>query len=453
MISKYYPGFLQVSQVKSATPLRFVGGPRVPPVTLSQFIDKYVPEFADGSTDTLSPCLFNGHLQTSYAGLSKFFDIDEVNFKRLMVTYPDGSQGALDFAVRKYEPSSYQPPHQLPFREPLDKYYSYMQPDDPLLRSDDHKPMLVCLHGLTGGSHESYIRTIIHDLIADDGFEACVLNSRGCCQSQITTPQLYNGGWTNDIRYVMDQLFQMYPNRTFYMVGFSLGASILSNYIGEQGDRIADRVRCAVVFGNPWDLLGSWEALTSTTIGNHIYSPLLTKNLVKLTNTHVAVLGKRADWKNVYDQYINAVSTVKEFDDVFTGPMFGYKDATEYYNDASSWKRLSGVRIPLIGVNSLDDPIVGFKKLHEEKFKSNPYTLLVETNIGGHIAWFKDLSGRRWYSGPICRFFREFHKEITMKGLHAEVDASDLPKDVCAPVRTTYDMSTHLPLSNSLERI
>ena len=57
--------------------------------------------------------------------------------------------------------------------------------------SSDRKPMVVTLHGLSGGSYEIYLRSVLKPLL-DAGWEACVVNSRGCAKSNITSGVLYN---------------------------------------------------------------------------------------------------------------------------------------------------------------------------------------------------------------------------------------------------------------------
>lgn len=97
------------------------------------------------------------------------------------------------------------------------------------LGSDDDRPMLVVLHGLSGGSHEVYLRHAIAPLIESGRWEGCVVNSRGCAKSKITTGILYNARATWDVRQVVKWLRAKYPNRPLFGLGFSLGACILTN--------------------------------------------------------------------------------------------------------------------------------------------------------------------------------------------------------------------------------
>ncbi|KAL9601863.1 MAG: hypothetical protein Q9219_002215 [cf. Caloplaca sp. 3 TL-2023] len=66
---------------------------------------------------------------------------------------------------------------------------------------EDGKPMLLTLHGLTGGSQEAYLRYLLKSLF-DTGWEACVVNARGCAQSTLSSDFLFNARATWDIRQV-----------------------------------------------------------------------------------------------------------------------------------------------------------------------------------------------------------------------------------------------------------
>jgi len=96
--------------------------------------------------------------------------------------------------------------------------------------SDDDIPMLIALHGLAGGSHEIYLRQVLHPITQQARpWKACVINSRGCAMHKLTTPVLYNARATWDTRQIVKDLRQRFPNRPLYAVGFSLGANILTN--------------------------------------------------------------------------------------------------------------------------------------------------------------------------------------------------------------------------------
>lgn len=118
----------------------------------------------------------------------------------------------------------------------------------------DSSPTLVLLHGLTGGSYESYIRALVDHVINVYGYRCVVFNARGCANTQVTSPQLFSGGYTEDIRRVVKHLRKELPESKMMGVGFSLGSNILMNYMGEEGDQC--EFVAAVSIGNPFDMLG-----------------------------------------------------------------------------------------------------------------------------------------------------------------------------------------------------
>lgn len=143
----------------------------------------------------LNPLLFNGHIQTMWTATKpsgppvfyrrRVFEADHETYK--------GSY-AVDFAVEPFEGSDPALPRRTMF---------YSEEDEKAMGSDDEKPMVVVLHGLSGGSHEIYLRTTIAPLLGEGGWEVCVVNARGCAGSKITSGVLFNARATWDVRQVI----------------------------------------------------------------------------------------------------------------------------------------------------------------------------------------------------------------------------------------------------------
>lgn len=211
----WLPGHARVSFHSSATPINLSPkDPDAKPVSLLSLCKEITPPCR------LNPLLFNGHLQTFWTAVNSF-DVP-VYYKRHIFTAEDPAFAgtfAVDFAVKSYDGGD----ETLP---PRTTYYPSQVVED--LRSLDDSPMLVTLHGLSGGSHEIYLRRILQPLL-EFGWEACVVNSRGCAMSKITTGLLYNGRATWDIRQIVKWLKKRFPNRPLFGLGFSLGANILAN--------------------------------------------------------------------------------------------------------------------------------------------------------------------------------------------------------------------------------
>lgn len=178
----------------------------------------------------LNPLLFNGHLQTFWT-VVKSQDVP-IYYKRKVFEAEDPRYAgtfAVDFVVEPYgDVQSDMPPRTTHYSE--DEFKE--------IASLDTKPMLVTLHGLSGGSHELYLRHVLEPLVQDGSWAACVVNSRGCAMSKITSGVLYNARATWDVRQVVKWLRETFPNRELYGIGFSLGANILTNVCtGNRCDR------------------------------------------------------------------------------------------------------------------------------------------------------------------------------------------------------------------------
>lgn len=259
---------------------------------------------------------------------------------------------AVDFVVSKEDGEAATKDPELPERTTL---YSNKEWND--VGSDDDRPMLIALHGLTGGSHEVYLRETLAPLTAS-GWEACVVNGRGCALSKITTPQLFNARATWDVRQAIQDLRVLFPNRPLYAVGYSLGANILTNYCGEEGDKCV--LKAAVANSNPWNLELCNVELNRTYLGVHIYSRTMGKNLMGLYERHKTQLLQN---QNIKSEVIEKCKYLYEFDRHVQCPSWGYPTEGAYYRDAQSVDALVAVRIPFLGINAEDDP-VSQRRLH-----------------------------------------------------------------------------------------
>lgn len=219
----------------------------------------------------LNPLLFNGHVQTMWTAVKehgppiyyrrKIFD---ANHKTYTGTF------AVDFVVD---------PHQ-DFDESLPPRTAYFSDDEfAKIGSGDSKPMLIVLHGLSGGSHEIYLRHAIAPLVMNGReWEVCVVNARGCANSKVTSGILFNARATWDVRQIVNWAKETFPNRPLFGVGFSLGANILTNYVGEEGANCP--LKAAISVGNPFDLEIANKGLQRTLLGKQVYSRVMGSKLI-----------------------------------------------------------------------------------------------------------------------------------------------------------------------------
>ncbi len=383
----------------------------------------------------LNPLLFNGHLQTAMTVLKP--DGPIVHFKRKIFEAEDlAYEGsfAVDFVVPKSRFEEADP--ELP---PRTADFDKQELEEMDAGSDDTRPMLICLHGLSGGSYEIYLRHVLAPLIAEDGgWEACVVNSRGCAMHKITSSILYNARATWDTRQFVQWARKKFPNRPLFGIGFSLGANILTNYVGEEGEHC--ELKGAVVISSPWNLDAGNMALQRSWIGREVYSKVMAGNLKRLVEKHADQISKNP---NINMDRIRNVTYLHEFDREIQGPTWGYPTEGAYYRDASSCDVLLNVRIPFFAINATDDPIAVNECIPYEEFKKNPYTVLCTTSLGGHLSWFEGHgNGDRWHAKPAANFLNNLVHKVDYDTI--------VPREVLFSPKTIQKQSKFSPSRRKL---
>ncbi|GAA5800567.1 hypothetical protein HPULCUR_006003 [Helicostylum pulchrum] len=100
-----------------------------------------------------------------------------------------------------------------------------------------------------------------------------------------------------------------------------------------------------------------------------------------------------------------AAKTIRQYDDACTKKMSNYTTVNNYYRDASCSRVIEHVRVPLLCINALDDPISIIHSIPLDEIRVNPYIVLVGTKHGGHLGWFEhSYRPSRWIDKPIAEF-------------------------------------------------
>ena len=244
----------------------------------------------------------------------------------------------------------------------------------------DDAPVLILMSGIAGGSHDKYLKHFLRRAHRR-GFRVVAFNCRGTSESPLTTPQFYSASFTGDIRAVVEELAGRWPEAKLFAVGWSLGANILTNFLGEEG---ADaKLTAAVAMCNPFDLNACDDALQKGFFGT-IYSRSMAGNMRKLFAPHAHLFAGLPK----YDCALaDAAKTVRDFDDAVTRVTFGFPSVDAYYEASSSRHKIPDVRVPLLVVQAADDPIAVHDAVPREAIRNNGHVVLVETESGGHLGW------------------------------------------------------------------
>ena len=269
------------------------------------------------------------------------------------------------------------------------------------LGSDDSRPTLVVLHGLGGGSGELYIRETLDSVSRTGKWESCVVISRGCSRTKLTSNLFYNAAATWDLEQTVHWLRETFPNRPLYGLGFSLGANILTRYVGEEGPDCA--FKAAIVVSNPWDLNIGNTILKRSWIGRNVYLRALGASTKALFFKHPEAV----KWNpNIDPDAVRKVKYLYEFDRAVQLPMWGYPTIGAYYRDASSVDSLLKIRVPFLAIHAADDPIAVIDAVPKDEFEVSSHAVLCETATGGHLGWF-EYGRKRWMVRFVTAFLQE----------------------------------------------
>ncbi len=383
-------------------------------ISLSSLVQQNVKDAKDNSSFWLTPYLFNGSLQTMYSFAADQSGFNKAYYGRRILTFPDNGSATIDFVLPKPKNeeewknlSDYSPIENSPR---MNVRTRYLNPEEVSNMKDENneKPIVLIMHGMGGGSHEPYTRNVAYNLYEKYGFDVVVLNTRGCSRSKITTPELFCAATTEDVRYLVKLIKDETPKRKIYAVGLSLGASALANYVGEEGD---NSVLSGVSFYVcPWDLMDSSYHVNKNWSAVKLLQPSLLSFLRKVIKNNYNELKENEEFIKGYDK-MRSFKNIKDFDNVFTGPIFGFNCANEYYRKASPINRFFNIKTPSLIINTLDDPVVGVHSIPTEESKINPFIYTITTDLGGHVAHHQG-NGKQWYVDVIGDYFHALDKLV-----------------------------------------
>ncbi|MFB6229642.1 MAG: YheT family hydrolase [Salinibacter sp.] len=305
------------------------------------------------------PFLSGGHTQTLYASLVR--QVDFAYDHRERIETPDDDFLDLDWATAS---------------SPV-----------PAGR-DGARRVAVLTHGLEGSARRGYTRGMARAFVRR-GWDVCALNLRGCSGETNRQVATYHSGKTDDLALVVDHVLGR-DYDSVALVGFSLGGNLTLKYLGERGSQVDDRIQAAVALSAPVDLDASAHQIDRWT--NWHYTQYFLHSL-------------RQKMRVKAEQHPNRVSTdrlrrirsLRGFDDAYTAPLHGFRDADDYYRQASSKPVLSDVAVPALLLNAANDPFLADPCYPHSIAQAHAHLVLEVPESGGHVGFvsFND-AGEYW---------------------------------------------------------
>jgi len=89
--------------------------------------------------------------------------------------------------------------------------------------------------------------------------------------------------------------------------------------------------------------------------------------------------------------------TFRDFDDTFTAPLHGFRDAEDYWARCSAIGFIHAIQVPTLLLNAQDDPFLTSECFPTELAKSHPHLFLEAPTKGGHVGFVGRGSHRKRY--------------------------------------------------------
>jgi len=241
------------------------------------------------------------------------------------------------------------------------------------------RPTILALHGLNGSSDAHYMRGIASKAF-ERGMNVVRLNQRNCGDTEHLSKGLFHSGLTHDARQVIAELTAVDRLPAIAVAGYSLGGNLALKLASEYGGD-APRELLGVAAVSPIIEIGECvKALERPE--NRLYQWNFVKDLKRRMRR------KERYWPGLFDLgRLSAVKTVRDFDEAFTAPYFGFKGADDYYYRASAMRIIDRLRVPALVITSEDDPFVPSQPFHDPKITGNPHIELELCAHGGHCGF------------------------------------------------------------------
>jgi len=250
------------------------------------------------------------------------------------------------------------------------------------LASGDERPgapLVVLLHGLEGSSATHYARALMVALRAR-GWYGVVPHFRGCSGELNLMPRAYHSGDHVEARALLDAIRARVPAATvIYVVGISVGGSVLLNWLGREGQDAAGVISAAAAVSTPLDLTAAGIAIGQGF--NRIY----TRNFLGTLKPKSFAMARR--FEGLLDvARVRRARTLYDFDDAVTAVLHDFAGAEDYWRRASAKPWLAGVGIPTLVLNARNDPFVPMASLPGPD-EVSAEVLLEQPGDGGHVGF------------------------------------------------------------------
>lgn len=307
--------------------------------------------------------------------------IDYLRFREILNMSQDGARLAVDWEVQRQQ-------------QDRDGGEEHEQQRD-ILNGSIRQPVVVILHGINNDSSFGYMKSLSRSF-CNRGYISASMNFRGCGGVPLATSRGYTAAYTGDLRSVVNQISaRLAKDVPMFLVGNSLGANIMTKYLGEEGmhDTLPLCVSGAASLGNP--------LLIDSKVVKFPVNILMALGVKKIFLQNIKAIRAMNDSrsKDILNKAFLA-PTISAFDNAISLSMIrnnphypfetiiGYDGGEAYWFDASSYRYVRQITVPFLNIMAQDDFLISRPSRNKLGYcLANPNVMIVETRCGGHLGW------------------------------------------------------------------
>mgnify|MGYP003583014142 FL=1 len=243
-------------------------------------------------------------------------------------------------------------------------------------------PLLVVVHGVEGRERSHYAEAFAA-FATSRGMAFAVPHFRGCSGEMNLAPRAYHSGDFEEIGWILARMREQHAQKgggPVLAAGVSLGGNALMRWASEAGETASGAVSAVASVCAPLDLAAGGEA-----IGRGFNKLVYTRMF--LATMKPKALAKLAQFPGLFDrERLMSSRNLYEFDNVFTAPLHGFRDADDYWARGSAKPHLASIRVPALVVNARNDPFIPASSLPKPG-EVGAHVTLWQPAHGGHVGF------------------------------------------------------------------
>ncbi len=239
--------------------------------------------------------------------------------------------------------------------------------------------LAILSHGLEANLQTSYIQGMAAALVRR-GWDVLAWNFRGCGREPNRLLKMYHSGATEDLQSIIAHATSNHAAASIALVGFSLGGNLTLKYLGENQHQLNPRLKRAVAFSVPCDLACSSKQLALRS--NKIYMERFLREMRAKIRIKARMFPRQLDLTG-----LDQIRTFEEFDDRYTAPIHGFRDAADYWQQNSCRPFIPRITLPTLLVNAENDPFLGDECYPRDEANGSSTFYLETPRAGGHVGF------------------------------------------------------------------